>query len=164
MGVISIKNIFSCIVYAVLVALIDFFIKYIVLLKVKTASGFKLLYGLIEIVYIENKGAAFGLFSGNLLFLIILNIISIGFLTYFIFNKFNNNRVVLFLLSLVIGGGIGNLIDRLIYGHVIDYIKFSFFEPVCNFADYCITLGIIGLIIYATFIFKQFEESNKSTP
>ena len=60
--------------------------------------------------------------------------------------------------ALIVGGGIGNLIDRIFYGYVIDYLSLSFFPPVCNFADYCITAGTVMLIIYVMF----FAESKKA--
>ena len=53
--------------------------------------------------------------------------------------------------AVIIGGGIGNLIDRIFYGYVIDYISLSFFPPVCNFADYCITVGTVLLMVYVLF-------------
>ena len=63
--------------------------------------------------------------------------------------------------GLIIGGGIGNLIDRVFYGYVIDYISLSFFSPVCNFADYAITIGTILLIIYVLFFSNAFDNSEK---
>ena len=51
----------------------------------------------------------------------------------------------------LIGGGIGNLIDRIAYGYVVDYLSLTFFSPVCNFADYCITIGVILLAVYLLF-------------
>ena len=52
---------------------------------------------------------------------------------------------------MIIGGGVGNLIDRLVHGYVVDYLAVSFFPPVCNFADYCITIGVFILVIYIIF-------------
>ena len=48
---------------------------------------------------------------------------------------------------LIIGGGIGNLIDRIFRGFVIDYLSLSFFPPICNFADYCITIGAVLFVL-----------------
>ena len=62
---------------------------------------------------------------------------------------------------LLIGGGIGNLIDRIFLGYVIDYLSISFFPPVCNFADYCITVGTGLLLIYMIFISDYFNSSKK---
>ncbi len=154
-GVINIKCKFKCIVYACLVTLADFFIKRMVLLNIKGNGSYKFLNGMVEIVYTENTGAAFGIFNQNRIFLIIVNAIFLVLLAVWIFSKYNYNKIILFFLSLIIGGGAGNLLDRLIYGYVIDYIKLSFFEPVCNFADYCITFGVSGLIFYIVFIYRE---------
>ena len=67
--------------------------------------------------------------------------------------------------AVIIGGGIGNLIDRIFYGFVVDYISVSFFPPVCNFADYCITVGTLLLIVYVLFfsnVMKSEKKVNKS--
>ena len=54
-------------------------------------------------------------------------------------------------MTLIVGGGIGNLIDRLFRGFVIDYLSLSFFPPICNFADYCITIGAFLFILCILF-------------
>ena len=59
---------------------------------------------------------------------------------------------------LIIGGGIGNLIDRVLYGYVIDYLSLSFFPPVCNFTDYAITIGVILLVVYIFFFSDSFKK------
>ena len=64
--------------------------------------------------------------------------------------------------ALIIGGGIGNLIDRIFFGYVIDYLSLSFFPPVCNFADYCITAGTIMLVIYLLFFSDVLDSSKKA--
>ena len=53
---------------------------------------------------------------------------------------------------------IGNLIDRVLYGYVIDYLSLSFFPPVCNFADYAITIGVILLVVYIFFFSDSFKK------
>jgi signal peptidase II len=111
--------------------------------------------GIVELVYLENRGVAFGIFENWHLFFVIL--IPIIIATFLIIIKKVNINSVLFSLSsaLIIGGGIGNLIDRIIRGYVIDYIRLSFFSPVCNFADYCISVGTALLIIYILFFHKK---------
>ena len=60
----------------------------------------------------------------------------------------------------IIGGGIGNLIDRIRLSYVIDYLQLSFFSPVCNFADYCITAGTVMLVVYLLF-FSNLDKKKK---
>lgn len=146
---------------SIFIILIDFIIKRLVILKVKGTAGFTLVKNLVDIIYVENKGAAFGMFSGRRFLIISIPIIFIILLLVMIFKENIKDKVFLFFASLVIGGGIGNLIDRIIYGYVIDYIKLSFFAPVCNFADYCITLGVSGLIFYIVFLHKDIKDDSE---
>ena len=79
------------------------------------------------------------------------------FFIYLIKYKNLNDKMFLTAAALIISGGLGNLIDRLFLGYVVDYIKLSFFSPICNFADYCITFGTIILIIYVVFFYKDIK-------
>lgn len=96
--------------------------------------------------YITNTGSLFGLFQNYNILLIILTVIVVIVLLYYLI-KHKLKRYEQIFLSLILGGGIGNLIDRLIYGHVIDFIDLGFW-PSFNIADLAISIGIIGLIIY----------------
>ena len=80
----------------------------------------------------------------------------IGVYMYF-FVKQKLGRVA---LALIIGGGLGNLFERVVLGYVVDYLSLSFFPPICNFADYCITAGTICLIVYLLF-FSDFLKDDK---
>ena len=96
--------------------------------------------------YVKNNGAAFSIFSGNRLFLSIISIISSIILTYYIFLKETNliNRIG---LSFILSGTLGNGIDRVLNGYVIDFIKIKLINfPVFNIADILINLGVLILI------------------
>ncbi len=99
--------------------------------------------------YTQNTGVAFGLISNNIIFVIIFNIVILGIIIKFL--KENNESIdytVLVSLILILSGGIGNLIDRILKGYVVDFIKFDFINfPIFNVADISITLGIFILII-----------------
>ena len=99
--------------------------------------------------YTQNTGEAFGLISNNIIFVIIFNIVILGIIIKFL--KENNESIdytVLVSLILILSGGIGNLIDRILKGYVVDFIKFDFINfPIFNVADISITLGIFILII-----------------
>ena len=106
-----------------------------------------------NIVYVENTGSAFGLFKslGNTFF-IIISIFAIT-LVSFLLVKEKDNRLC---YSLIIGGAAGNLVDRIIYGYVIDFFDFHIAGvhwPVFNIADSALTIGII-LLFYKT-LFKK---------
>ena len=65
--------------------------------------------------------------------------------------NYKNSKLFSVSAALIIGGGLGNLIDRIFVGYVVDYLALTFFPPVCNFADYAITAGTVLLIIYLIF-------------
>ena len=62
--------------------------------------------------------------------------------------------------GLMIGGGLGNMIDRIFRGFVVDFLSLSFFPPICNLADYAITAGTICLIVFIIFYYGKKKESS----
>tara|TARA_Y100001978_G_scaffold171645_1_gene161532 strand:- start:46 stop:501 length:456 start_codon:yes stop_codon:yes gene_type:complete len=102
---------------------------------------------LFTIDFVRNYGAAFNLFSGSRLFLSFVSIISSIILFYLIFR--NKSKVIdKYALSFILAGSIGNGIDRIFKGYVIDFIKIKFIDfPVFNIADIAINVGVIFLII-----------------
>ncbi len=100
--------------------------------------------------YIKNQGGAFSIFKNHPLLLLIVGMISIVFLGYYIDKKKNFHLIEIIYLSLIMGGILGNLIDRLLYNGVIDYLGFIFgnyYFPIFNFADISIVSGVILLFI-----------------
>ncbi len=94
-----------------------------------------------SLTYLKNTGVAFGLFKGNNFIFIILSLIIIFIIIYFYKDK--SLRLG---LDLILAGAIGNLISRIIYGYVIDFIDFKIW-PVFNLADIFIVIGVFYLII-----------------
>jgi signal peptidase II len=131
------------VIVSVFVVLVDQVAKFFVRSRFKNSGKLSLIDGLLDVVYIENRGAAFGIFSGARWFFVIFTVLVIFCFTIFVFKK--PIKILTFYLSssLIIGGGFSNLIDRIWLGYVIDYLELSFFSPVCNLADYCITLGTV---------------------
>lgn len=118
------------------------------------ASGqnINLIPGILQLTYVENTGAAFGFFNARL-FLIIFDILIIFFIIKILLDKkYPLNDKAKTGLSLIISGGIGNLIDRIFRGFVIDYIDITQIidYPVFNFADILVVAGVI--LIIATII------------
>ena len=115
----------------------------------------------LRFTYVENRGAAFGILQNQRLFFIISTIILVAFLIYLIaFNKKVTNPTKL-TLSLILSGAIGNFIDRVRLGYVIDFVDVRFGDlydfPVFNVADSCLVVGVIFLVILI--IFNKFEKS-----
>ena len=145
---------------AVLIVVIDQLLKLLVVNTIKTSGSVEILGGLVNFQYVENRGMAFGMLKDcRWLFIIFTVIVVVGVIIYMIKTK-PQSKFLLTSLALILGGGVGNLIDRIFLGYVVDYIQLSFFSPVCNFADYCITIGTVLLIIYILFFSPINEKDN----
>lgn len=130
--------------------IIDQLVKLIVRSKVSLLEEISVIPGFFSIFYIENKGAAFSFFSGATIVLIVLSILVLAFLHYYVLTEEKMTKWRVFGLGIVIGGVVGNLIDRIMYGAVIDYLSFDIFGyefPVFNIADIGITVGFVILAI-----------------
>jgi signal peptidase II len=146
--------------FSLLVVVIDYIIKILVINNLKPISSLEIIPGLFSLNYVENKGAAFGMLANARWIFIVFTIAVIIFLIIFLFWKKPTSKLLNVAFILIIGGGIGNLIDRIFYGYVVDYLSISFFPPVCNFADYCVTIGAFLLVIYLIFI-TDYTKKNK---
>ncbi len=136
---------------AILVAVIDQVIKCFVVAYLKPVSTVTAIPYILNLSYVENKGVAFGMFSNmRIVFIIVTSIVIILF-AYLLTKNYKNSKLFSVSAALIIGGGLGNLIDRIFVGYVVDYLALTFFPPVCNFADYAITAGTVLLIIYLIF-------------
>ncbi|MEM3126518.1 MAG: signal peptidase II [Candidatus Woesearchaeota archaeon] len=129
---------------SVVTIILDQLTKYLIKTSFQLNESIKFL-PFFSISHVINYGAGFSILQGWRWFLIAFTIAVIG---YVIYNyKKIPNKVVAFFVALIFGGAIGNLIDRIIYGYVVDFISFSFW-PSFNIADSAITIGAIGLIAY----------------
>ncbi len=126
---------------AALIAGVDQIIKYYIYANLRPIGRMTVIDNLLTLVYSENKGAAFGIFQDGTLFFIIITSLLIGVFLYLLITKKFKGKMFNVSVALILGGGIGNLIDRIFRHFVIDYLSLSFFPPICNFADYCITVG-----------------------
>ena len=133
------------ILISVLIPILDFAAKFFVFNNLSASDEIKTFIPFLSIVKVKNFGMAFGIFKGQTGLLILFISVILIVLLYLVFSKKIKSKQLLLAISFIIGGGIGNLIDRMFFGYVIDYLKLSFFPPVCNLSDYFICLG--GLII-----------------
>ena len=144
------KKINWWIILTLIILLIDQITK-VLIIKYLYNSSTVLIPNILNLTYVENTGAAFGIGSNSTIMFVIVNIIIIGLITYFIYAKKEDiSNSMLLSLHLVLAGGIGNLIDRILRGFVVDYIDINpiFKFPVFNIADVCITIGCIIIIIH----------------
>lgn len=138
------------ILIAVVVVALDQIIKN-VMVKALAAGPITVIKDFFYLVYVENYGIAFGMFRNKTWFFIIaISIISV-FVAFMIYKFHNKSIPVTICLALILGGAIGNLIDRIRLGYVVDYLSFTIFSPVFNFADSAIVVGAILLSLILIF-------------
>ena len=138
------------IILTILVILVDFFSKYMVSKLMTVNETINLIDNFFRITYVKNTGAAFSIFSNNTILVIIISVIVIGFLLFYIYKNKGNNKLENVSYAFILGGAIGNLIDRLVYGYVIDFLDFeilSYDAPIFNLADTFIVIGVILFLI-----------------
>jgi len=127
------------------IILIDQFTKYLMFYNYKKFINKDFL--LFRLDFVKNYGAAFNIFSGNRIFLSLISIIFSILLIYLILSRNNLNALDLYSYSFILGGTIGNGIDRILKGYVIDFINLNIINfPVFNFADISINIGFIFLL------------------
>ncbi|MEG0229797.1 MAG: signal peptidase II [Oscillospiraceae bacterium] len=139
-----------------LLIILDQLFKFLAEKLLKPEGFIKFLDPILNFNWQINEGAAWGIFAGNKLILIGFTAIVLLVVCYLIlFNKITDKFMVIF-SCIIIAGGFGNLIDRIIQGYVIDYLQFGFFDfPVFNLADVCVTVGAIAFAIYYIFFYKS---------
>lgn len=143
---------------------LDFITKRWALATLRHGHVVDIIPGYLDLDYLENRGAAFGIFQGNVGILAAISIlIALGILLYLVRNP-TLPRMVKFSMSLVAAGALGNVIDRLFYGFVVDFIHFhiqnSWHFPTFNIADMGVVIGAGLLLIYVFF----FDEENGKDP
>lgn len=117
-----------------------------------------ILPGLFSLFYIQNKGAAWGMFEGKMIFFYIITVAVVGYLIYMFQQEKNITRLSGVSFSLILAGAIGNFIDRLLNGYVVDMFRLDFINfPIFNVADICLTVGVVLMIIHVIFFEKEEE-------
>ena len=133
----------------ILLVIIDQVSKFFVRTNMTENQSIPIIGDFFKLTYIENNGAAFSMLSGQRIFLIVVPIISICIAIWYLEKRRRIDHFTLPLaLSLIIAGGIGNLIDRISTGSVTDMFDFSIFPPIFNVADIAVCMGCGLLVLY----------------
>lgn len=140
------------IIIVAFVIAVDQLTKYIAVKYLMPIGTYPIIKNFFYFTYVENRGAAFGILQNKTLFFVIITIIVGGILIYSMF-KLPENTAYKYTLAVILGGAIGNLVDRIRLGYVIDFIDFKFFPAVFNVADSFIVVGafVLGYLM----IFKD---------
>ena len=134
--------IFNLVCVAVLVGA-DQLIKLWAVQVLEPVGAMPLIPHVVELRFVLNPGMAFSLLSGKQLFLIAATGAALLLVAYWLFFRSRGKKLQQAALILVLGGGIGNLIDRVLNGEVVDYINLLFMRfAVFNFADICVCMGV----------------------
>ena len=137
------------------IIIVDQITKYMTVSMLMPINSVEIIKNFFSLTYVENRGAAFGTMMGGRWFFVALTVIVVAGGIYYskIYNK-NESKIASLALVLVAGGAIGNCIDRLFRGYVVDMLSFNFFGysfPVFNFADICVVIGAVLLVVSLCF-------------
>lgn len=140
--------------------IIDQIIKYFININ-NTYMPISIIKNVLQINFIQNFGIAFGFARDSKSIFVIANFIIIGVILKFLFTQSKSlNNIKKGLLAIIVAGGIGNLIDRIFRGYVVDYIDITpiINYPVFNFADILI---VVGIVCFAIYVIKDIIDENK---
>ena len=152
---------------AALVVIIDQLTKLWIMTNLGLHEQQNVISGFFNLVYVTNTGAAFGFLAGSKswlrqVFFVGVAVVALGVIVYAYGHLKRQGRIFVYALGLIGGGAIGNLIDRLRFGSVVDFLDFyfgSYHWPAFNAADSAITVGV-GLFLLGT-VLQHLEEKKK---
>lgn len=139
-------------IFTTIFFLIDISSKYIISKIVTLGNSIDIIKDFLRISYVKNTGAAFSILDGNTLLVTIIGIVIIIMIIWYLYKNKVNKMIDKIGYSLILGGSIGNLFDRVCYGYVRDFIDIQIGEynyPIFNLADSFIVIGVILLFIGA---------------
>lgn len=146
------------IVLTIILILLDQITKLLVTLNINLNTGISLIPSFFSLVYVQNTGAAWGMFSSGTIILALLSVIFLAFFVKYIIDRKDMDNFEVVISSMLIGGIVGNLIDRLVRGYVVDFFSFKIFSynfPIFNVADCFIVISIILLLFKIYFLDKK---------
>lgn len=140
----------TTVVVTLLILAIDQLTKYLIAAKMTIGDSYTVIPHFLNITSHRNNGAAWGILSGKMGFFVIITLIILAILIIFYIKEAKGNLFMQIALSLLFAGAIGNFIDRLLHGEVVDFIDTNIFGydfPIFNVADSSLTVGVIFIII-----------------
>lgn len=140
----------TTIIISIILLCIDQISKLLVVNLLTKTDSITIIKNFFYLTYINNDGAAFSILVGKRIFLILIAVLAIVMLIRYIKKNNIQNKLELVSISLIIGGSLGNLMDRVIRGYVIDFLDFKIFNynfPIFNLADTFIVIGVFLLLL-----------------
>lgn len=155
----------SWIIVIAAAVVVDQVSKILVIKYLKDIVSVELIPGIFRFTYVENRGAAFGMLSDNRWVFMIISTLAIGALIVYLWKFRPDSRLACLALSMIAGGGIGNMIDRVALGYVVDFIDFCAFPNlwmwVFNIADAFVCVGAGLLILWLIISMAQESREQK---
>lgn len=146
---------------AAVLIVIDQLVKWGIVQNFALYDEMEVVPGLFSLYYIQNRGAAWGIFEGRMTFFFIVTVLVVGYMIYTFHKLPQNSRLAGISFSFILAGALGNFIDRMRLGYVVDMFRLDFINfPIFNVADACLTVGVLTMIVYILFFEK--EEENLS--
>lgn len=136
----------------------DQFTKYLAIQHLKDKDPLVLIEGVLELQYLENRGSAFGMLQNQKVFILFTGIVFMAVIVFFLFKLPKDRKfcIVHILISCIIAGGVGNMIDRFRLDYVVDFISFVLIHyPIFNVADCYIVISTVILFILFLFVYKE---------
>jgi len=128
------------------IVLSDQVVKYFIRNSMNIGDSIAVINNIFHITYVTNFGAGFGIMQGKTSLLIWFSIVVIGIILFY-YDKIQEKKSLQIFSGLILGGTLSNLIDRLLFGFVIDFLDFRIW-PVFNIGDSCVCIGAVFLMIY----------------
>lgn len=154
------KKHISCSIMIILIVAFDQITKYLASLKLADGSVAKFIPGVVQFKYAENTGMAFSMLSGARWVFIALTVVVCVGVFYYLFSNRCKSLWLYWSLGVILSGGIGNLIDRIRFGYVVDFIEPTFVNfAIFNIADCAVTCGAVVLVGYL--LYDAFKDVKK---
>ena len=151
------------VLFAGAVVALDQFTKYLTVANIALYEDVPFIPGLLQLTYVQNTGAAFSSFEGQQwMFALVFAAFTLGILWEYFKKAMPFTTLERWCIFAIYGGGLGNMIDRIRLGYVVDMIETTFIEfPVFNVADCFITCGCIALMVHLILFNKEFWKDGK---
>lgn len=137
-------------IITILLAALDQITKLVITSKLLLGESITLIPGFFKITLVHNKGAAWSILNNQALLLVAIGLIALAVVYFVLIKGKTLKKLDILLTGMLVAGIVGNLIDRIRFGYVVDYLDFNFFGydyPIFNLADIFIVVSIIALII-----------------
>ncbi|WP_059105793.1 signal peptidase II [Shouchella shacheensis] len=136
--------------FAFIIILLDQFTKWVVSKRMENRESIPVIENVFHITSHRNAGAAFGILQGHLWLFVLITLIVVGVSIFYLHRTMHKNPIMAWGLTLVLGGAIGNFIDRILFGEVVDFLDvyiFTYNFPIFNIADIALTLAFLLVLV-----------------